>query len=159
MRNLRIVGALALALLAAAFGGGAALAQTGQSAQTFTLQPGGSATVTFEAFCTNFGQAFPTSIQAPNGVSDPKVAGALAYIQSNNLAADENQALDAQYGIWQAQGATGSPAGGAAGDLAPGRGAVRPGPGDARLLAAGRQQGADRQRHRQLLRPRHADGA
>ncbi|MBK9714120.1 MAG: hypothetical protein IPO81_22870 [Kouleothrix sp.] len=111
MRFVRIIGAVALAVVASAFGG-VALAQTGQGAQSFTLQPGGTATVTFEAFCTNFGQAFPTSIQAPNGVADAKVAGALAYIQSNNLAADQSQALEAQYGIWQAQGATGSPAGG-----------------------------------------------
>lgn len=108
MRLIRIIGALTLVLLA--FGGGAALAQTG--AQTFTLQPGGTATVTFEAFCTDFGLKFPTSIQAPNAVAEDRVRGALAYIQSNNLAADQNNALEAQYGIWQVRGASGSPAGG-----------------------------------------------
>jgi hypothetical protein len=110
MRLIRIAGALMLLALACATGANAALAQT--SSQTFTLEPGGKATVTFEGFCTNFGQKFPTSIQAPNGLADDKVRGALAYIQSNNLAADVNKALDAQYAIWQLQGATGSPAGG-----------------------------------------------
>jgi LPXTG-motif cell wall-anchored protein len=51
-------------------------------------------------------------LQAPNAAADNNVRGALAYIQQNNLSADENKALEAQYGIWQLRGATGSPAGG-----------------------------------------------
>src|SRR5690348_1041359 len=112
MRLIRIISVVLLALLAVAFGSGAALAQTGSDAQAFTLQPGGRATLTFEAFCTDFGVNFPDQIQVPNNIASPQVSGALAYIQSNNLAADQNNALEAQYAIWQLQGATGSPAGG-----------------------------------------------
>jgi len=90
---------------------GLAAAQT--TSASFTLQPGGKATITFEAFCTNFGQKFPQAIQAPNAVGQDKIRGALAYIQSNNLAADPAKALEGQYAIWQLSGATGSPAGGA----------------------------------------------
>jgi hypothetical protein len=46
VRNVRIIAAAALVALALAIGGGAALAQTGQGAQTFTLEPGGRATIT-----------------------------------------------------------------------------------------------------------------
>lgn len=106
--RIALVAALALLLSVAA---GSAHAQT-SATSSFTLQPGGSATVTFEAFCTNFGQKFPTSIQAPNGLAPDNVRGGLAYIQSNNLAADANAALEAQYGLWQLTGATNSPAGG-----------------------------------------------
>lgn len=113
MRSTRFGAIVAVALALLAFGSSAALAQTGQGAQTFTLQPNGTATVTFEAFCTNFGQKFPLSVQAPNAVAPDKIRGALAYIQSSNLSADTNKALEAQYAIWQLSGATGSPAGGA----------------------------------------------
>jgi len=88
-----------------------ALAQTAPA--TFTLQPGGTATITFEAFCTNFGQKFPQAIQAPNALGPNNIQAALTYIQSNNLAADPAKALEAQYAIWQLTGATGSPAGAA----------------------------------------------
>lgn len=108
MHKLRIIGGAVVALLFGAF----ASVASAQSGQTFTLQPGGRATVAFEAFCTDFGQKFPTSIQAPDSVAQDNVRGALAYIQSNNLGADETKALDAQYAIWQLRGATGSPAGG-----------------------------------------------
>src|SRR5205085_3892332 len=83
------------------------------TAATFTLQPGGKATISFQAFCTNFGQKFPQAIQAPNDVAPDKIRAALAYIQSNNLAADPAKALEAQDAIWQLSGATASPAGGA----------------------------------------------
>ena len=110
MLKARIALAAAVALLLGAVAG-SAHAQT-SATTNFTLQPGGSATVTFEAFCTNFGQKFPISIQAPNGLASNNVRGGLAYIQSNNLAADQNAALEAQYGIWQLTGATNSPTGG-----------------------------------------------
>lgn len=109
MSRVRITLALGLALLLSGLAGSA---HAQSASQTFTLQPGGSATVTFEAFCTNFGQKFPTSIQSPNGVADDRVRAGLAYIQSNGLAADANSALEAQYGLWQLTGATNSPAGG-----------------------------------------------
>lgn len=110
MLKARIALAAALALLLS-MAAGSAHAQT-SATTNFTLQPGGSATITFEAFCTNFGQKFPTSIQAPNGQAPDNLRGGLAYIQSNNLAGDPTTALDAQYGIWQLAGATNSPAGG-----------------------------------------------
>jgi hypothetical protein len=110
MRIVRLIGVL-LAIVIFGMAGRSAFAQTNPA--TFTLQPGGTATITFEAFCTNFGQKFPQAIQAPNGVGSDKVRAALAYIQSNNLASDPAKALEAQYAIWQLSGATGSPAGGA----------------------------------------------
>lgn len=112
MRITRVIQAVLLALLLAVWAPAMAFAQTGQAAQSFTLQPGGRATITYEAYCTDFGLKFPTTLQAPNAVADDKLRGALAYIQANNLSADENKALEAQYGIWQLRGATGSPAGG-----------------------------------------------
>ena len=111
-RMARIIGACGLALALLVLGGGPAFAQGG-GAQSFTLQPNGTATITFEGYCTNFGQKFPTSIQTPNAVAPDKIRGALAYIQANNLSASPDKALEAQYAIWQISGATGSPAGGA----------------------------------------------
>lgn len=108
----RIIGACGLALALLVFGGSSAFAQSG-GAQSFTLQPNGTATITFEGYCTNFGQKFPTSVQAPNAVAPDKIRGALAYIQSNNISASADKALEAQYAIWQLSGATNSPAGGA----------------------------------------------
>ena len=93
MLKARIALAAALALLLS-MAAGSAHAQT-SATTNFTLQPGGSATITFEAFCTNFGQKFPTSIQAPNGQAPDNLRGGLAYIQSNNLAGDPTTALDA----------------------------------------------------------------
>jgi hypothetical protein len=110
-RMTRISGGLVLLGLIFHLSIGATAAQT--TSASFTLQPGGKATITFEAFCTNFGLKFPQAIQAPNAVGQDKIRGALAYIQSNNLAADPAKALEAQYAIWQLSGATGSPAGGA----------------------------------------------
>lgn len=72
-----------------------------QSAQTFTLQPGGKATVTFEAFCVDFGKKFPANLQGPSTKASDPVQAALAYAQSKNLTADEQQALQVQYAIWQ----------------------------------------------------------
>lgn len=110
---MRIVRLMSVLLAIGMFGlaGRSAFAQT--TPATFTLQPGGTATITFEAFCTNFGQKFPQAIQAPNAVGADKIRAALTYIQSNNLASDPAKALEAQYAIWQLSGATGSPAGGA----------------------------------------------
>jgi hypothetical protein len=111
MRIIRAGQAVLVAVLLGIFGSGIAAAQT--APPNFTLQPGGTATITYEAYCTDFGQKFPTTLQTPNAVAEDKVRGGLAYIQQNNLSADQTKALDAQYGIWQLRGATGSPAGGA----------------------------------------------
>jgi LPXTG-motif cell wall-anchored protein len=110
MRILQQVGLFILFLLLFLAGQSSVAAQN--QAQTFTLQPGGRATISFEAFCTDFGLDFPLSIQAPDSVGEETLRGALAYIQTNGLGADQARALEAQYGIWQVQGATGSPAGG-----------------------------------------------
>jgi len=85
----------------------------GTSTSSFTLPAGGTATISFTAFCTNFGQKFPTAVQAPNAVAPDRIRAALAYIQAQNLYSDPQQALEAQYAIWQLAGATGSPTGGA----------------------------------------------
>lgn len=87
-----------------------------QAPATFTLAPGGRATVTYEAFCTNYGAKFPTTLQAPNALASDQVRGALAYLQANNLGANPEQALEAQYGVWRVTGATDSPRGGAVAD-------------------------------------------
>src|SRR4051794_29426224 len=101
MRSIRSMGALLIIALFS-LAGRSAFAQA--TPASFTLQPGGKATITFEAFCTNFGQKFPQTIQAPNAVAPDKIQAALAYIQSNNLAADPAKALEAQYAIWQLSG-------------------------------------------------------
>lgn len=110
---MRLVRLMSLLLAGAVFGllvGQSVVAQPPSA--TFTLQPGGRATIAFEAFCNNFGQRFPTSIQAPNAVAPDRVRAALAFIRDNNLGADPSRALEAQYGLWRVVGATDSPAGG-----------------------------------------------
>jgi hypothetical protein len=71
-----------------------------QTNRTFTLQPEGRATVTFIAFCTEFGDKYPGQIQLPNALAGPKVRAALQYIADNGLANDPKQALQGQYAIW-----------------------------------------------------------
>lgn len=71
-----------------------------QPNQTFTLQLGGKANVTFIAFCTEFGEKYPAQIQLPSGVAEPEVRAALQYIADNGLANDPRQALQGQYAIW-----------------------------------------------------------
>jgi hypothetical protein len=103
----------AVALLSIA-GVQAAFAQTGQGTtgvQTFTLAPGASATVTFEAFCTEFGQEFPSAVQAPNATAPDRVRAALAYARQQNLIGSNEQALQVQYALWQLLGAVDSPRG------------------------------------------------
>lgn len=83
-----------------------------QAPATFTLAPGGRATISYEGYCTDFGKKFPTTLQAPNALGTDAVRGAIGYIQANNLGANPQQALEAQYGVWRATGATDSPRGG-----------------------------------------------
>jgi hypothetical protein len=110
MRMLRLVGAItALGLL---IGVSQTTARAQAQSQSFTLEPGGTAVVQFEAFCIEFGEEFPeTGLQAPNGVAPDPVRGALAYAQSRNLTANEQQALQVQYAVWRALGETTSPQG------------------------------------------------
>jgi hypothetical protein len=101
---------LALALIISpAFG--QSQPQAGGQNQSFTLRPGGTATITFEAFCTDFGKNFPANVQAPNAVAPDKIRAALAYAQSQGLTTDEAKAVQVQNAIWQLSGATGAPAG------------------------------------------------
>jgi LPXTG-motif cell wall-anchored protein len=110
MRIVHQIGLFILYLLLFLVGQSSVAAQN--QSQSFTLPIGGRAIIAFEAFCTDFGLEFPLSIEAPDSVGDDSLRGALAYIQSEGLTADQDQALEAQYGIWQVQGATDSPAGG-----------------------------------------------
>lgn len=108
MRAARIslmVGMLVLVLGSVA----AAPAQAQQVTQPFTLEPGGTATIDFEAFCIEFGQFFPASVTAPSGLAPDAVRAALDYIQQNNITASEADALEAQYAIWQLLNAPNSP--------------------------------------------------
>lgn len=108
-KRTRRFGAALLVALLGVLGLGRAQAQP---TQTFTLAPGGRATITFIAFCTNYGQNFPDQVQAPDGLADANIRGALAYIQQQGIGDREADALDAQYGIWRVQGVAGSPQGG-----------------------------------------------
>ncbi|MBC8163565.1 MAG: hypothetical protein H7Z42_20355 [Roseiflexaceae bacterium] len=82
-----------------------------QAPTSFTLQPGGKAVVTFEAFCTEFGQVFPSAVQLPDGVVAEPARSALAYGVGKNYNGDAAQALQLQYAIWQTLGTTNSPKG------------------------------------------------
>ena len=88
----------------------AVFAQT--STQTFALQPGGKATVTFQALCINFGKKFPSGVNAPSSVTSNPVQAALSYAQSKGYMANEQQALEVQYAVWQLLN-QGGPQGGA----------------------------------------------
>jgi hypothetical protein len=71
---------------------------------SFTLRPGGVATISFVAYCTEFGKFFPTVIVEPNGVAPDEVRAALAYIKQQGYSADPQQALEANFAIWQLAG-------------------------------------------------------
>lgn len=105
--------ALALTMgLSTTFAQGETGSSQAMMAETFTLQPGGMATVNFEAWCNDFGAAFPDDIQLPSAVAQPEVQAALAHIMTENYSAAANNALEAQYGLWRVVGATNSPRGG-----------------------------------------------
>lgn len=109
MRYLRISAALLTLALAVGLSAPTAQAQAGKS---FKLLPGGKATITFEAFCTNFGKLFPTAITGPDGtVAAAEARSALVYAQNKGLTADEQQALQVQFALWQVLGTTNSPKG------------------------------------------------
>ncbi|HYF61755.1 MAG TPA: thioester domain-containing protein [Herpetosiphonaceae bacterium] len=91
---------MAVALLTVFVGAGVASAQAETAAtKTFTLQPGGKATVSYEAFCLDFGKKFPGSVNAPNGVADAKIQNALYYALTKGYQSSES--LDLQYAIWE----------------------------------------------------------
>jgi hypothetical protein len=111
MRLVRLFGAMVLAALLASAGVKTAGAQ--QQNPTFTLLPGGTATMTFDAFCTNYGAAFPENVQAPNGLAQDNIRGALAYAQQQGLTSDEANLVQVQNAIWQLQGVEAGAADGA----------------------------------------------
>lgn len=108
MRTLRLVGAALLACLLA-LSGSVASAQT--APPTFTLQPGGKATILFEAFCTEFGDKFPAAITLPNSVGPDGLRAALSYAENKGLTRTQQSALQVQYALWQVLGQTNAPKG------------------------------------------------
>lgn len=83
--------------------------------ETFKLEPGGKATITFESFCIDYGKKFPTAVGLPpTAVADSKVVGAINYALSKDYTTSAPK--EVQFAIWQARGAQGSPATGAQGN-------------------------------------------
>lgn len=108
MHGLRILGAAALLALLI---NGTSAVQAQSDAEAFTLQPGGTATISFEAFCTEFGEVFASGVQVPNALAPDAARAALAYGVNKGLNADAQQALQLQFAIWQSLGEANSPAG------------------------------------------------
>lgn len=100
MRTTRILTLLFAALAALA----SVTPVAAQPGRTFTLQPGGKATVSFIAFCTEFGDKYPDQLLLPTDVARPEVRAALQYIADNGLANDPARALQGQYAIWTVLG-------------------------------------------------------
>ncbi|MBA3469369.1 MAG: hypothetical protein H0T53_06950 [Herpetosiphonaceae bacterium] len=67
--------------------------------KTFTLAPGGTASVSYEAFCLDFGKKFPVSVNAPSRVADAKIQNALYYGLTKNY--QTSDARELQYAIWE----------------------------------------------------------
>ena len=106
----RIATALLTALLLCGLGEGTAYAQPSSA---FTVPPGGRVLISFEAYCLDFGGAFPSSVARPNGdagLAPANVRAALNYIRANRPA-DTAAALQAQYAIWRLMGVPSLPRG------------------------------------------------
>jgi hypothetical protein len=106
----RFTTVLLTAVLLSAVGGRTAQAQ---ASAAFTVPPGGRVMVSFEAYCLDFGGAFPPSVAAPNsdaGLAPANVRAALNYVRTNRPA-DSAAALQAQYAIWRLMGVQGLPRG------------------------------------------------
>jgi hypothetical protein len=70
----------------------------------WTLQPGGSATITFETFCLDYGLLFPPTVGLPQATAvEPAVTSALNYALSKGYTT--SQAEQTQLAIWRARGA------------------------------------------------------
>ncbi|HMQ33876.1 MAG TPA: hypothetical protein PKD53_24295, partial [Chloroflexaceae bacterium] len=113
----RLAAAIALVALV---GAGGALAQGDQGAQgqqdafaeSFTLEPGASATIGFEGFCYQYGEPFPAALSGPSGLAEGNIRSALALARSQGLTGSDQDALQVQYAIWQLQGQSNAPEGG-----------------------------------------------
>jgi hypothetical protein len=106
----RITTVLLAAMLLCGVGGRTAYAQPSSA---FTVPPGGRVLVSFEAYCLDFGGAFPLALAEPNGdagLAPANVRAALNHIRANRPA-DAAAALQAQYAIWRLRGIAGLPRG------------------------------------------------
>lgn len=107
--RLRVAGMIVLALVGAVSWGGVAAAQNNNATKSFTLAPGGKATIDFESFCIDYGKKFPDQVGLPpTNVADPAVVGVLNGGVSQGLTG--SNAKEVQFAIWQARGAQGAPA-------------------------------------------------
>lgn len=106
----RLIAVVCVAVLA---GAGVTFAQTADvtATSTFTIQPGGKATISYEAFCLDFGPKFPATVKAPNCVVAPEVQNAMYYALTKGY--QSSQPLELQYAIWELRGAQNTPKSGA----------------------------------------------
>jgi hypothetical protein len=96
------------AILAAFVWNSPAAAQNTVANQSFTLAPGGKATIDFESFCIDYGKRFPNQVGLPpSNVADPALVGALN--NALNKGYTGNNAREVQLAIWKARGATAAP--------------------------------------------------
>lgn len=83
--------------------------------EAFELTPGGSATITFESFCLDYGKKFPTAVGLPpTQVAEANVVGALNYALGKDYTTSAPK--EVQFAVWNLRSAQGSPAVGAQGD-------------------------------------------
>jgi hypothetical protein len=120
MRLMKVMRRAAFAALAALLMTGVAAAQgdpVGQAqpelqAESFTLEPGATAEITFEAFCYQFGESFPAALTGPSAVAESSIRAALNLARAQDLTGSDEGALEVQYAIWQLQGEADAPTGG-----------------------------------------------
>jgi|GEM_PF-3278066 len=87
---------------------GAVAAQDDPSKASFTLEPGGTATIEFESFCLDYGKQFPNEIGLPlSDTAGEAVKGVLNYAVTQGYASSDPK--EAQFAIWDARGAVGAP--------------------------------------------------
>jgi hypothetical protein len=106
----RLTTILLAALLLCGMSGQVAQAQ---ASSAFTVPPGGRVLVSFEAYCLDFGGAFPLALAAPSadaGLAPANVRAAINYIRGHRPG-DSQAALQAQYAIWRLRGVAGLPKG------------------------------------------------
>lgn len=96
----RRIALLALWAVVLAALGSAPAATAAEPNRAFELKIGGRATITFIAFCTEFGDKYPAQLTLPSDLAKPEVRAALQYIADNGLASDQTRALQGQYAIW-----------------------------------------------------------
>ncbi|HEX6290719.1 MAG TPA: hypothetical protein VFZ66_16130 [Herpetosiphonaceae bacterium] len=106
--RVRLAWVALLALLSMVAWGSTASAQNTNANQTFTLVPGGKATIDFQSFCIDYGKKFPEQVGLPpTNVADPTVVGALNNALAKGYTG--SSAREVQLAIWKARGATDAP--------------------------------------------------